>query len=148
MLKKFRQYCLILENQTNDFDKLKDYLLKSGINKTREGNLNGSWLNCEVIKFYKSVLDDSKMSEKKFDTFIQIFMEHLLYLKSEQVKKDVSKTKDVLTDIKDLMKMDSSGESLYFPKSIIEWYLKGTDARYIGDLHKLLVDVMKDFGVL
>jgi len=160
MLKKFEQYCLILENESKNFDNLGEYFLKIDINKTvlsdkertkfNELDKNGKEIPFEerakLFNFYNSVVDD-RMKEN-FKKIIPTLVDELLMLKSEQKKHDVNRTKEKLKDIKNLLKMNDLGESRFFPQSNIEFYLKKSNNRQVGDLHKLLVSVMKDFKVL
>jgi hypothetical protein len=160
MLKKFEQYCLILENESNNFYNLGEYFLKIDINKTvlsdkertkfNELDKNGKEIPFEerakLFNFYNSVVDD-RMKEN-FKKIIPTLVDELLLLKSEQKKQDVNRTKEKLKEIKNLLKMNDLGESKFFPQSNIEFYLKKSNNRQVGDLHKLLVSVMKDFKVL
>jgi hypothetical protein len=160
MLKKFEQYCFILENETKNFDDLDEYFLKIDINKTvlsdkertkfNELDKNGKEIPFEerakLFNFYNSVVDD-RMKEN-FKKIIPNLVDELLLLKSEQKKHDVNRTKGKLKDIKSLLKMNDLGESQFFPQSNIEFYLRKSNNRQVGDLHKLLVSVMKDFKVL
>jgi len=160
MLKKFEQYCFILENETKNFDDLDEYFLKIDINKTvlsdkertkfNELDKNGKEIPFEerakLFNFYNSVVDD-RMKEN-FKKIIPNLVDELLLLKSEQKKHDVNRTKEKLKDIKNLLKMNDLGESQFFPQSNIEFYLRKSNNRQVGDLHKLLVSVMKDFKVL